>query len=81
VGTQQRPPLIIRLPQSIEKRLGKLAQGSGRITTELAREAIVRYVEDSEDTFEAERILWRVRNGLEKTYTLKQVAQRIGMED
>jgi len=73
--------LAIRLPQSIEKRLEKLAQRSGRTKTYYAREAILRHVEDLEDAYEAERILQRVRAGRERVYTLDEVAKRLGLDD
>lgn len=73
--------LAIRLPQSIEKRLEKLAQKSGRTKTYYAREAILKHIEDLEDAYEAERILHRVRTGRERTLTLDEVEKRLGLED
>jgi RHH-type rel operon transcriptional repressor/antitoxin RelB len=73
--------LAIRLPQSIEKRLERLAQRSGRTKTYYAREAILKHLEDLEDAYEAERILARVREGKEQTYTLDEVARRLGLDD
>jgi RHH-type transcriptional regulator, rel operon repressor / antitoxin RelB len=73
--------LAIRLPQSIEKRLDKLAKRSGRTKTYYAREAILRHIEDLEDAHQAERILQRVRAGKERTYTLDEVARRLGLGD
>ena len=73
--------LAIRLPQSVEKRLEKLAKRSGRTKTYYAREAILRHLEDLEDAHEAERILERVRAGKERTYTLEEVARRLGLDD
>ncbi len=73
--------LAIRLPQSIEKRLERLAQRSGRTKTYYAREAILKHIEDLEDAYEAERILERVRTGRERTYTLDEVARRLGLDD
>ncbi len=73
--------LAIRLPQSVEKRLQKLAERSGRTKTYYAREAILRYIADLEDGYEAERILHRVRSGRERTYTLDEVAKRLGLDD
>ena len=61
--------LAIRLPQSIEKRLERLAQRSGRTKTYYAREAILKHIEDLEDAYEAERILERVRAGSCLLYT------------
>ena len=73
--------LAIRLPSSVEKRLEKLAERSGRTKTYYAREAILRYLEDLEDAYEAERILHRVRAGRERTSTLEEVAKRLGLDD
>jgi RHH-type transcriptional regulator, rel operon repressor / antitoxin RelB len=71
--------LAIRLPQSVEKRLQKIAERSGRTKTYYAREAILRHLEDLEDAYEAERILHRVRAGRESTYALNEVAKRLGL--
>ena len=73
--------LAIRLPDAIEKRLEKLAQKTGRTKTFYAREAILRHIEDLEDTFAAERILDRVRRGKEATYSLDEVAKHLGLDD
>lgn len=73
--------LAIRLPQSIEDRLERLAKKTGRTKTFYAREAILRHIEDLEDVYEAERVLERVRAGKEKTYSLDQVKERLDLED
>jgi RHH-type rel operon transcriptional repressor/antitoxin RelB len=73
--------LAIRLPQSIEKRLEKLAQRTGRTKTFYAREAILNHLEDLEDAHAAERVLGRVRSGKEATYSLDEVAKRLGLDD
>ena len=73
--------LAIRLPQSIEKRLERLAQRTGRTKTYYAREAILQHIEDLEDTYAAERVLARVRSGKEQTHTLDEVAKRLGLDD
>ena len=72
--------LAIRLPDSIEKRLAKLAKRTGRTKTFYAREAILRYIEDLEDVYDAERVLERIRSGKEKTIPLEDVMKRYGME-
>ena len=46
--------LAIRLPQSIEKRLEKLARRTGRTKTYYVREAILEHLEDLEDMYLAE---------------------------
>ncbi len=73
--------LAIRLPQSIEDRLERLAKKTGRTKTFYAREAIVRHIEDLEDVYEAERVMERVRAGKEQTYTLDEVKERLGLDD
>ncbi len=73
--------LAIRLPQSIEDRLERLAKRTGRTKTFYAREAILRHIEDIEDVYEAERALERVRAGKEKTHSLNEVSKRLGLED
>ncbi len=71
--------LAIRLPQSIEKRLEKLAQRTGRTKTYYVREAILEHLEDLEDMYLAERALERIRSGEEQTIPLKDVMKRHGL--
>jgi RHH-type rel operon transcriptional repressor/antitoxin RelB len=73
--------LAIRLPQSVEKRLEKLARRTGRTKSFYAREAIVQHLEDLEDLYLAERALERIRNGEDDTIPLEDVLKRHGMED
>jgi len=73
--------LAIRLPEAIERRLEKLAKRTGRTKTFYAREAILRYLEDLEDVYQAERVWERVRTGKEKTYSLDEVRKRLGLDD
>lgn len=73
--------LAIRLPESIEKRLEKLAQRTGRTKTYYAREAILQHLEDLEDAYLAERVLRRIRKGRERTHTLDRVRNDLGLED
>jgi RHH-type rel operon transcriptional repressor/antitoxin RelB len=72
--------LAIRLPQSIEKRLERLARRTGRTKTFYAREAILEHLEDLEDRYLAERALERIRNGEERTIPLKDAMKRHGLE-
>ena len=71
--------LAIRLPQSIEKRLERLARRTGRTKTYYVREAILEHLEDLEDMYLAEPILERVRNGQERTIPLKDAMKRHGL--
>ena len=72
--------LAIRLPQSIEKRLEKLARRTGRTKTYYVREAILQHLDDLEDIYFAEQALERVRRGEERTIPLKDVLKRHGLE-
>jgi len=73
--------LAIRLPQSIERRLEKLAKRTGRTKSYYAREAILQHIEDLEDLYLAERALDRIRNDDEVTIPLEDVLKRHGMEN
>jgi len=72
--------LAIRLPPSIEKRLEKLARRTGRTKTYYVREAILEHLEDLEDMYLAEPILDRIRSGQERTFPLKDVMKRHGLQ-
>jgi RHH-type rel operon transcriptional repressor/antitoxin RelB len=72
--------LAVRLPQSIEKRLEKLARRTGRTKTYYVREAILQHLEDLEDMYLAERALDRIRRGEERTIPLKDAMKRHGVE-
>lgn len=61
--------LAIRLPQSVEKRLEKLARRTGRTKTYYVREAILQHLEEIEDVYLAERALERIRSGKARTIT------------
>ena len=70
--------LAIRLPESIEKRLEKLARRTGRTKTYYVREAILEHLEEIEDLYLAEGALERIRS--ERTIPLKQVMKRHGLQ-
>jgi RHH-type rel operon transcriptional repressor/antitoxin RelB len=72
--------LAIRLPQSIEKRLDRLARRTGRTKTFYVREALLEHLEDLEDAYLAEGALERIRTGEERTIPLKEVLKRHGLE-
>lgn len=68
--------LAVRLPQSIEKRLERLARRTGRTKTYYAREAILEYLADLEDVYLAEQSLERFRRGEEGTVSLSTLLKR-----
>ena len=72
--------LAIRLPQSVERRLERLARRTGRTKTFYAREAILEHLEELEDLYLAERRLERIHTGEERTMPLRDVMERHGLE-
>ena len=71
--------LAIRLPQSIERRLERLARRTGRTKTFYVRQALLEHMEDLEDLYLAEEALQRIRSGDEHTIPLKEVMKRHGL--
>ncbi|MDP1650197.1 MAG: DUF6290 family protein [Rubrivivax sp.] len=67
--------LAIRLPDAIEKRLASLATETGRTKTALAREAILEYIDDLEDSYLAEA---RARLN-RRTIPLEEVERELGL--
>jgi RHH-type rel operon transcriptional repressor/antitoxin RelB len=72
--------LAIRLPATIERRLGRLAKRTGRTKTYYAREAILQHLEDLEDVYLAEKRLAEVRAGRVRTIPLEKVMRRYGIK-
>ena len=69
--------LAIRLPPELERRLEALARKTGRSKTYYAREAILAYLEDLEDTYLAlERL---ERDG--PRVTLEELERDLGLAD
>jgi RHH-type transcriptional regulator, rel operon repressor / antitoxin RelB len=73
--------LAIRLPPEIEKQLAALAKKTGRTKTFYAREAILNYLEDLEDSMIAEKRLDAFYKSGAKTIPLEDVLKRYGMDD
>jgi RHH-type rel operon transcriptional repressor/antitoxin RelB len=73
--------LAIRLPESIEKRLDRLAKRTGRTKTFYAREALLAHIEELEDVYLAEAALEDIRAGRSKTIPLKVAMKKHGLED
>jgi RHH-type rel operon transcriptional repressor/antitoxin RelB len=69
----------VRLSDETYARLKALAEKTGRTATYYIREAIDRHLEDLEDIYLAERILEKVRTGEERTWTLEEVEQDLGL--
>jgi RHH-type rel operon transcriptional repressor/antitoxin RelB len=73
--------LAIRLPEKIEKRLGRLAKRTGRTKTYYAREAILQHLDELEDINLAEKRLEAVRSGRSRTIPIEKLLRRYGLED
>lgn len=71
----------VRLPEETYARLQALAGRTGRTATYYIREAVEEHLDDLEDIYLAEQVLARVRNGEERTYTLDEVEQELGLGD
>lgn len=67
----------IRLPEDLDKRLSILAERTGRTKTYYAREAILRYIEDLEDTYTA---LERLKNP-GRRLTMEEAKKALGLDD
>lgn len=70
-------PLSIRLDPAIDKRLAKLAKLTGRTKSFYVKQAIEAQLADLEDIYLAERVLRRVADGDESTYSLEEVRQSL----
>ena len=64
--------LAIRLPETIEKRLDRLAKRTGRTKTYYAREAILRHLDDLEDIYLAEKALNAITLGTQPDYSARR---------
>lgn len=73
--------LAVRLPEEIEHRLVNLAKKTGRTKSFYAHEAILKYLDDLEDIYLAEKRLEDLRAGRSRTYTLDEVKKELGLED
>jgi RHH-type transcriptional regulator, rel operon repressor / antitoxin RelB len=70
----------IRLPPEIERRLEQLAKRTGRTKTSYAREAILNYLEELEDTYIGEKRLDEFYESGTKAIPLSDVLKRYGMD-
>lgn len=72
--------LAIRLPAEIEQRLTILAERTGRTKTFYAREAILNYIEDLEDIYDAEKRLADIRAGKTKLISFEEVREELELD-
>ena len=69
--------LAITLPNDVEERLTHMAKVTGRTKTYYAREAILNYLEDLEDTYLSLSILEKPN----KRYSQQEVEEKLGLAD
>jgi RHH-type transcriptional regulator, rel operon repressor / antitoxin RelB len=68
--------LEVRLEPELEARLERLANKTGRSTSDYANEAIRQYLEDQEDYLLAVEVASRE----EKTFSLEEVRRELGLD-
>ena len=73
--------LALRLPEEIERRLAALAKRTGRSKSFYAREAILEHLDDLEAVYLSDKVLSRVQEGKEQTYSLDQLERELGLAD
>jgi RHH-type transcriptional regulator, rel operon repressor / antitoxin RelB len=73
--------LTIRLSESTEQRLNKLAKETHRPKSFYVREAIERSLNEMEDIYLAQIRIESLRAGQSKTYTLEEVEKELDLED
>ncbi len=73
--------LTVRFPENIERRLDRLARATGRTKSFYMREALLRYLDEVEDTLEAEKTLSRVREGREQVLSSEEVGKMLDGEE
>jgi RHH-type rel operon transcriptional repressor/antitoxin RelB len=71
--------LTIRLPADIEHRLRKLSAATGRTKSSVAREAIIRHLDDLADLYLAEQRLADLKAGRTKATPIEQVMRYYGL--
>ena len=71
----------VRLSDDTYARLKRLADNTGRSATFYIREAIEEHLEDLEDIYLAEQALTRLRQGKERTWSLDEIEQELGLAD
>ena len=72
-------PSAVRLPEALEKRLDALVARTHRSKSYYLRRALETYIEDYEDYLLALEVKKRVDAGQEKTYTLEEVKEKLGL--
>ena len=73
--------ITCRVEDEIEDRLERLASETHRTKSFYVREAILKSLDEMEDVYLADQVIERIRKGEEKTYSLDEVEERLGLGD
>jgi RHH-type transcriptional regulator, rel operon repressor / antitoxin RelB len=74
-------PTSIRLAPETEQRIDRLVTQTGRSKAYYLRELIERGMDDLEDYYLGMEVLERIRKGEERTFTLAEVENELGLSD
>ncbi len=72
--------LSLPIPEPIKTRLQSLSRNTNKPVSFYVLKALDTYLEDLEDYYEAEAIMKQVETGEERTYTLEEVGEVLGLE-
>lgn len=73
--------LTIRLPESTEERLSRLAKETGRTKSFYVKEALKNYLEDLEDIYLSDKVVDRIRRGEEDVISSEEMEKILGLEN
>lgn len=73
--------ITVDLPESVERRLDRLARTTGRTKSFFVEEALLRYLDEVEDVCAAEATLVRVRDGKERVLSSEAVGKLLDAEE
>ncbi|WP_319576215.1 DUF6290 family protein [uncultured Desulfobacter sp.] len=73
-------PTSVRLPEETEKRLAALALETGRSKAFYIREAILKYIDEMEDVYLAEKRIEDMKRSGDQTIPLENLMEQYGLE-
>ena len=73
--------LTIRLPESTEERLSRLAKEKGRTKSFYVKEALKNYLEDLEDIYLSDKVVDRIRKGEEDVISSEEMGKILGLDN
>ena len=73
--------LTIRLPESTEERLSRLAKETGRTKSFFVKEALKNYLEDLEDIYLSDKVVDRIRKGEEDVISSEEMGKILGLDN